>query len=130
MSGCTLGNLSVYKKFDYMIQIDAPFKEREDRVFSRDILLKKGIMVRRDVVFRDSLKKGENRNYIDEKISNTGDLQELQKIADEIYSKKIDNTYSRPKTIREKYGGYKTRPIDMNKISSRRKAIGKSNKTR
>ena len=108
-----------------MIQIDAPFKEREDRVFSRDILLKKGIMVRRDVVFRDSLKKGENRNYIDEKISNTGDL-----IADEIYSKKIDNTYSRPKTIREKYGGYKTKPINKNRVSSRVKTERNSNRTR
>ena len=80
--------------------------------------------------FRNSLKKRKKGKDIDIKVHNTGSLQDLQKIADDIYSKKIGNTHRREETIRERYGGYKARPIDMNRISRRVDAERKSNRNR
>ena len=87
-------------------------------------------MVRRDIEFRNSLKKRKNGKHIDIKVHNTGNLQDLQKIADDIYSKKIGNTHRREETIRERYGGYKTKPINKNRVSSRVKTERNSNRTR
>jgi len=114
----------MYKQLDYIIQIDAPFKERENRVFQRDNILKKGMMVIRDKEFKNSLKRNNKRAaYINKKINNTGSIEDLQKIADEIYFEIIDNNKKRKKkeTVRERYRWHKTKPIDMTKIASRSK---------
>ena len=123
VEGCELGALPIYKQLDYIIRIDAPFIEREKRVYNRDILLQKGIMVRRDKAFRDSIKK--NRKQINRKIQNNGSIEELRKLSDEIYFEIIDNDIKKTKeeTIRERYGGYKIKPIDMSKIESKSNQI-------
>lgn len=114
----------MYKQLDYIIQIDAPFKKREERVFHRDDRFKKGMMVIRDKEFRNSLKRNNKRDrYINKKINNTGSIEDLQKIADEIYFEIIDNNIKRKKkeTVRERYEWHKTKPINTTKIANRSK---------
>lgn len=91
----------MYNRLNYIIQINAPFKEREDRVFQRDTVLKKGMMVIRDKEFRNSLSRKNKK--IDQKIENNGTKEELQQIADDIYSRVISRKI-KDKTVREKYG--------------------------
>lgn len=93
-------------------------------MLDRDILLKKGVMVRRDKMFRKSIKKANKTGkYVDKKIQNIGTVEELQKLADEIYNINIcdvikENT---KETIRQRYGGYKIESIDMSKLASQNK---------
>lgn len=96
-----MASLSLYNRLNYIIQINAPFKDREDRVFQRDTVLKKGMMVIRDKEFRNSL--GKQSEKINQKIENNGSTEELQQIADDIYDRKI-KPKTKNKTVREKYG--------------------------
>ena len=87
------------------------------------LLLQKGVMVRRDKAFRDSIKK--NRKQINRKIQNNGSIEELRKLADEIYFEIIYNDIRQNKkeTVRERYSGYKIKPIDMSKIGNKSNQI-------
>lgn len=107
LNGAALSNFSIYNNLDYLVQINAPFVEREKRVNNRDGIVIKGMMVRRDREFRDSIRRAKKRGrQIDIKIENTGTVENLQQIADEFYDKHISN---KPlQSMKQKYGGYKT----------------------
>jgi predicted metal-dependent hydrolase len=111
-----LASLSLYKRLDYIIQIDAPFKSREDRVFKRDDnIFKKGMMVIRDKEFKNSLSK--RTKGIDQKVNNNGSIEKLQQIADEIYLREIEpKMQNKQKGLKEKYGGYKVKSIKLEKM--------------
>lgn len=62
MNGATLGNFAIYKKLDYIIQINVPFREREKRIIKRkDVLFDKETIVRRDKAFNRSQKIGNKK---------------------------------------------------------------------
>lgn len=110
-----MASLSLYKRLDYIIQIEAPFKAREDRVFERDSILKKGMMVIRDKEFKNSL--GKKIKRIDQKVKNNGSLEKLQQTADEIYLREIElKMQNENKSLKEKYGGYKVKSIKLEKM--------------
>lgn len=114
MNGATLGEFTIYDKFDYLIKIDAPFTEREKRVIQRkDVVFNKNTMVGRDIEFKQAEKKGRKKNKrINEVVENTGTKEDLQIIADRIYNEQIKGRSENHKqTMQEKYGGYKTKPI-------------------
>lgn len=116
MNGATLGNFSIYNKFDYLIQIDAPFAERKKRIIERkDILYDKDTVVNRDLGFRQAQNRGKKKGIIiNEKIENIGSKEDLQKIADRIYSEQILPKDREPReSMAEKYGGYKIRTPRM-----------------
>lgn len=127
IEGAMLTKYSIYKDMDYVIQVDAPFIQREERVIIRkDKLLEKNNMVMRDLHFREALQVGKRKGIsIDRKIENTGSLEELQNIADDIYIEQIygktgDN---RKATMEEKYGGYKVKlPIKFNSKNGQAKS--------
>ncbi len=84
-------------------------------------------MISRDINFRNSLKKG-NKKYgrsVDRKINNAEDIEQLQEIADNIYSEQIESIVGNRKveTIREKYGGYKIEPVVKSLLENDSKAI-------
>ena len=107
----------MYKKLNYLIQVDAPFKEREDRVSARDSLFIKGTMVNRDIEFRKALKKGNRYKLIDMKVSNNGSLEDLQAVADQVYEEEFSTREAQCKeTMRQKYGGYKIKPMRENVV--------------
>lgn len=108
----------MYKKLNYLIQVDAPFKEREDRVLARDSLFVKGTMVYRDIEFRKAIRKGNRYKSIDIKVSNKGSLEDLQAVADQVYEEKILTRGTQSKeSMTQKYGGYKTKPISENVVT-------------
>lgn len=111
-----MASLSLYKRLDYIIQIEAPFKAREDRVFERDDnIFKKGMMVIRDKEFKNSLSK--RTKGIDQKVNNNGSIEKLQQIADEIYLREIEpKMQNENKSLKEKYGGYKVKSIKLEKM--------------
>lgn len=95
--------------------MEVPFIERERRVSKRDIFFKKGAMVLRDLVVRQSLKKGNRYKKIDMRITNTGDLEGLQQIADNIYNSVINEpSINNTTSLQEKYGGYEIISRDTN----------------
>lgn len=110
--GATLGDFSIYNKFDYLIQIDAPFIERKKRIIERnDILYDKDTVANRDLGFRQAQNRAKKKGKtINEKIENIGSKADLQKIADRIYSEQILTKDRKPReTMIEKYGGYKVK---------------------
>lgn len=116
LNGATLGDFSVYDKFDYLIQIDAPFVEREKRVIQRkDIVYDKNTMVNRDLDFRQAQNRRKREGKrIDLKIENIGSKEDLQKIADRIYYEQIVGKKQKVnETMQDKYGGYKIRTPKM-----------------
>lgn len=72
-------------------------------------------MVRRDKDFRNSIRRGKKKGkQVDRKIENSGTIEDLQKIADKIYKDQISPDPQRnKKTMKEKYGGYKTRKVEQ-----------------
>lgn len=68
-------------------------------------------MVRRDKDFRNSIRRGKKKGKkVDKKIENSGTIEDLQRIADKIYNEQISpNPQIKKKTMKEKYGGYKTK---------------------
>lgn len=95
--------------------MEVPFIERQKRVSKRDILLKKGAMVLRDLVVRQSIKKGNRYKKIDMRITNTGDFEGLQQIADNIYNSVINEpSINYITSLQEKYGGYIITDRDTN----------------
>ncbi len=127
MNGATLGNFAIYKKLDYIIQINVPFREREKRIIKRkDVLFDKETIVRRDKAFNRSQKIGNKKGKkINRRIENIGTIEDLQKLADKIYHEHISsNPQKKKKTMKEKYGGYEAKKIDFNdktKINNRSK---------
>lgn len=118
VEGAILGEYSIYDKFDYLIRIDAPFVEREKRVIERkDVVFDKDTMVNRDIEFKQAHRKGlRKRKKVDQVIQNTGTKEALQVIADKIYSQQIQTkSTNRSRTMREKYGGYKARPVSISR---------------
>ena len=118
IEGAILGEYSIYDRFDYLIRIDAPFIEREKRVIERkDVVFDKDTMVNRDIEFKQAHRKGlRKRKKIDQVIINTGTKEDLQIIADTIYSEQIQTkSTKRSRTMREKYGGYKVRPASISR---------------
>ena len=114
MNGASLANYSVYKKLDYIILIDAPFVERQKRVENRkDRLVAKDTLVKRDQRFRLVSRKAKKiGKQIDMKINNVGTIEELQKIATQIYERGISTQKkSKEKSMQEKYGGYEAKQI-------------------
>lgn len=110
IEGTMLTRYSVYKDIDYIVHVDAPFIQREERVIKRkDKTLEKNNMVMRDLHFREAMQVGKKKGRsIDEKVENTGLLEELQKIADRIYSEQIIGEKQKDdETMQDKYGGYK-----------------------
>ena len=77
-------------------------------------------MVIIDIEFNNSLKG--MKKTIDKKIENTGTIEELQEIANSIYAEQIESKIKRNskgrETLKQKYGGYKTKTVKMqeNKI--------------
>ena len=90
--------------------MDVPFIERQERVMSRqDRLVEKDTLVKRDQRFRLALKKAKRSGkQIDIKIKNTGTIEELQLVADEIFERVVlGKKHGEPKeTMSEKHGGY------------------------
>lgn len=127
IEGSTLAEFAIYKKFDYLIHIDAPFAERERRAIERnDIFFDKRTMVDRDLGFRKAEKKGRKKGKIvNQVIQNTGSKEELQKVADKIYEEQIRNRRVKTnQSMQEKYGGYKTKAVNRTrpvKIKGRQK---------
>lgn len=116
LNGATLANFSIYNKFDYLIQIDAPFAERKKRIIERkDILYDKDTVVNRDLGFRQAQNRGKKKGKrINEKIENIGSKEDLQKIADRIYFEQIlPKDRKLRESMTEKYGGYKIRTPRM-----------------
>lgn len=114
MNGTTLGNFRLFNKFDYLIEINAPFIERQGRIIKRkDEIFDKEIIVNRDIDFKESKKKGRRKGKISDKvIQNIGTKEDLQKIANEIYYEQIEGrSVNNVETIQEKYGGYEVKPI-------------------
>lgn len=87
-------------------------------------------MVRRDIEFRDSLKKGNRKyKYVDMEIDNSDSIENLQKIADKIYSEQILSKDRKPReSMIEKYGGYKIRTPRMKAKSKGKTEKGELNK--
>ena len=100
-SGGRIGNFSVYKELDYIIKLEASYKDRLERISKRDNILRKGTLIRRDKEVKAALKKGNRR--IDKTIFNNGSREDLQKEAEEIYEKTIKPTEKTKQTVREKY---------------------------
>lgn len=126
MNGASLANYSIYRKLDYIIWIDVPFTERQERVIRRqDRLLEKHSLVKRDQGFRLALKRAKRSGkQINLKIDNTGTIEELQDIAEGIYEEQIlNNGKQKPKvkTMEEKYGGYKTEVPSVISVIKKRK---------
>lgn len=114
VEGSILGDFKIYDKFDYLIQIDSPLEEREKRVMQRkDLEFDEQTILQRDLDFKNAEKKGRKKGkIIDEVIQNTGTKEDLQRVADRIYDEQIKSKNENNKELmREKYGGYKTKPI-------------------
>lgn len=127
IEGSTLADFAIYKKFDYLIHIDAPFAERERRAIERnDIFFDKQTMVDRDLGFRKAEKRARKKGkLVNEVIQNTGSKEDLQKVADRIYEEQIGNRRVKTnQSMQEKYGGYKTKTVNRTKsvkIKNRKK---------
>lgn len=132
IEGSYLGDFPIYNKLDYLIELEVPFVEREERVKKRkDIIFDKTTMVKRDIGFRNAQRYRKKSNkQVDEKINNTGSKENLQKIADKIYSEQI--VVKEPKgneTMQDKYGGYKIITPEMEiKSKSERSEKGDTTK--
>lgn len=126
LNGASIARYSVYRKLDYIIWIDVPFAERQERVIKRqDRLLEKHSLVKRDQGFRIALKKAKRSGkQINLKINNTGTREQLQDIADRIYEEQIlNNGKQKPKakTMKQKYGGHKTEVPSVIPVIKRKK---------
>lgn len=124
IEGASLGDFSVYNELDYLIQISAPFVEREERVKKRkDAFFDKTSIVKRDIRFRDAQRyRKKSVKQIDERIKNIGTIEDLQKIADRIYTEQVIGIKQKnDETMQEKYGGYKiiTPEMEMKSKSER-----------
>lgn len=132
MNGASLGDFSIYNKLDYLIEMNAPFTERQERIKKRkDVFFDKTTMVKRDVRYRDIKRHTKKSNkQIDEKICNDGGLEELQKIADRIYYEQIIGIKQKnDETMQDKYGGYKIITPEMEiKSQSERSEKGDTTK--
>lgn len=110
-----MASLPLYNNLDCIIRIEAPFKAREDRVFERDSILKKGMMVIRDKEFKNSL--GKKIKRVNHKVENNGSLEKLQQVADEIYLREIEpKMQNEHKSLKEKYGGYEVKSVKLEKM--------------
>ena len=80
-------------------------------------------MVRRDKDFRNSIRRGKKKGKkVDKKIENSGTIEDLQRIADKIYKDQISpNPQIKKKTMKEKYGGYKTKKVERTKNINEKK---------
>lgn len=119
-----LSALPVFKKIDYVIQVEAPFIQREKRIKQRDYMTNKSDIIRRDRHFNNSLRRKRNSNRINKSIINIGSLEDLQKLADEIYCKVVEGKTEKEPSMKEKYGGYKIKsPQIVRKKKSRTEKI-------
>lgn len=80
-------------------------------------------MVKRDIRFRDAQRyRKKSVKQIDERIKNIGTIEDLQKIADRIYTEQVIGIKQKnDETMQEKYGGYKiiTPEMEMKSKSER-----------
>ncbi len=133
VEGDTLANFTIYNKFNYLIQIDAPFLEREKRVIQRkDAFFDKDSMLKRDSDFEKADKRGRKKGkIIDEVIQNIGTKEDLQKIADRIYNEQISGKSTKNnRAMIEKYGGYKSKIVSLKKNVTRENKIEKDDPSR
>lgn len=113
----------MYREIDYLIQLEAPFIERQNRIISRNDIYKDR-MVARDLAYRRAYRIGNKKRHIDMTIKNTVTLEELQAIADDIYAREIAcEINGKKETMKDKYGGYKVKlPIEFNSKNGQAKS--------
>ena len=63
-------------------------------------------------MYKRAEKKGNKKRPVDREIKNEGTLEDLQKIADEIYEVICNTKVSKEPSMKEKYGGYEIRTLE------------------